>query len=759
MKWKILSLASFATAAFGVKAASISVVNVSVDQTIEAPRWAYDDSAKIKGTPLIMLMAEAKRAAFAKDRVKCLSAIQKTYALGKSLGPWLVYNHLQCALLRDKAGKVSPAALSVALQKLEMQPSWLLFGPYVPALRQSYAQGLLALAEYQGKSDRRLAWKTIDKLQQVRGWMNSEDRANIYRWAGELAFIEQNLVAAQEFLNRSLNEKDSAEVRARIDSIRLSLLGKKKEKPSSATAPAVKISPDLGVTDDEKEIYSRMSRAFGSQDYVSAVEDGISLVQKFSGSRHAAEATERILDIYVSLATKTDEKYRNVRESIVKEMCKADPVRLARWANNAYAKGNYTDALTMSEKAFAKSQGQPEAMRTLLLAAKSALASGEYSTAEDHFEQLMKEGAGTSEAAEATFRLGLLSYRLKKYSQAAGFFERVLALSSNSDFEYRALYWRWRAQQKIDAQKADSYAHALIEKYPLSYYGLRAQAEVNHGVVQLPSKPYSAKIEMRLLESEHLAWERLQILLKAGWLKEAEKELEALPEPQSDEERIMRARLWAAALRQDQASSLMNKVFDEDPSLARLPLIKIIYTFEFQDAVVKESKGSGVAKEWLYSLIRQESSFRPDVRSPSSAMGLMQLLPSTGQEIAKDLRIKNYENPESLFTPDINIRVGAVYMSRLFKNFGGNIPLALAAYNTGPARVRRWLAARKGLNLTEGAQTSSPEVEVWIDELPWEETSYYVKSILRNWMIYRLLDGSKLSLSEPIWVDAKATSR
>jgi soluble lytic murein transglycosylase len=137
----------------------------------------------------------------------------------------------------------------------------------------------------------------------------------------------------------------------------------------------------------------------------------------------------------------------------------------------------------------------------------------------------------------------------------------------------------------------------------------------------------------------------------------------------------------------------------------------------------------------------------------------MQLLPMTGQELAHDFKIKDYSVPESLYDPDINIKLGSNYLARMIHNFNGNVPLAVAAYNAGPTRLRRWMAARKDITPLENANTSSPEVEVWIDELPWDETSFYVKAVLRNWMIYRLLDGSKVTMSEPIWLDAKPAPR
>ncbi|NJL25554.1 MAG: tetratricopeptide repeat protein [Calothrix sp. SM1_5_4] len=416
---------------------------------------------------------------------------------------------------------------------------------------------------------------------------------------------------------RSLSEKDSADLRARVESIRSSLLGKKKEDPAGTKDAAPKGGDDLGITDEEKEIYARMTRAYDSQDYVSAIEDGVLLIQKFPGSRRSAEAADRVLDIYLGLANKTDDKFRHVRESAVKEMQKVDAARMNRWAQNAYARGNYLDALGLAEKAFVKFDGQPESTRTLLLAGKAAVSGGEYEDAKKHFEKLLKEHGGTTEAAEGTFRMGLLEYRQKRWSQAAAYFERLLALAQGKDFEYRALYWQWRAQQKLDLAKSAAYAQPLIEKYPLSYYALRARAELNGNQVALESKNVQVKAELRMLESERLAWERFHILLKAGWFREAERELDWLPEPQNNDDRLIRARLWAAALRYDVAIGLMNKVFDENPELMRTPILRVIFPREYSSFVGKEAKAVGLDEDWIRSLIRQESSFRPDVKSPA----------------------------------------------------------------------------------------------------------------------------------------------
>ena len=735
----------------------VTLVNVSLDQPFEAPRWMFDPKAKVRGGALIENMVAAKKALLAKDRTKCISALQKTYGPGKSLGPWLAWNHLQCALLKDKKGNLSAATLSSIVEKVDAQPRWLLSGPSSHSLRVSYVNALLALAELQSKSDRTAAWKTVNRLQQVRPWLTPEERANTYRWAGELAFVEQNLLAAQEFLMRSLSEKENSEIRVRVESIRSKILGNK--APPTAEKQGPTGNEDLGVSDEEKELFARMGRSIDSQDYVSGVEDAVDLIQKFPGSKRAAEATDRVLDIYLSVSNRTDKKFEHVHDSIMREMLKADATRMNRWAQNAYARGNYDDAKNLAEKAYTKYAGQPESTRALLLAGKSASAAGDYTDAQTNFERLLKQHAGTPEALEATFRLGILHFRAKKYPQASAYFERLLAMSSARDYEYRALYWQWRSQQKIDPSKAKVYAEPLVTKYPLSYYGLRAKGELNGGILELPNSAVVVKTEFRFLETERLAWERLTMLLKAGWFKEAEKELESLPEAQSTEERLVRAKLWASTLRYDFAIQNVNKALDENPDLEQTSILKIVFPHEYGPWIARESKSVGLGEDWIRSLIRQESSFRPDAKSSSGALGVMQLLPSTGQELAKDFKIKDFVIPDSLYDPDINLKLGTNYLARMIHNFNGNVPLALAAYNAGPTRLRRWLSARKDLAGLDQDKTSAPEVELWIDELPWDETSFYVKAILRNWLVYRLLDGSKVTLADPIWVDPKAPVR
>lgn len=98
--------------------------------------------------------------------------------------------------------------------------------------------------------------------------------------------------------------------------------------------------------------------------------------------------------------------------------------------------------------------------------------------------------------------------------------------------------------------------------------------------------------------------------------------------------------------------------------------------------------------------------------------------------------------PEDLFVPDINIRMGTYYIAKMIKQFGGNVPMGLAAYNAGPTRMQIFVKARPEVELLTKKPSSDAWDELWMDEVPWFETSFYVKAILRNTMMYKVLERS-----------------
>ena len=178
--------------------------------------------------------------------------------------------------------------------------------------------------------------------------------------------------------------------------------------------------------------------------------------------------------------------------------------------------------------------------------------------------------------------------------------------------------------------------------------------------------------------------------------------------------------------------------------------MRLAYPIEYWNLVERESEKYNLDPLIVLSLMKQESAFNKKARSASNAMGLMQLLGSTAREVARGLR-KKINIPQDLFHPPTNIQLGTKYMRRMIRAFNGHIPLALAAYNAGIGHMRIWLRTRSELSQISEQKNSHPDNEMWIDELPWEETSYYVKAVLRNYILYQTLEKKELIFSSPLW--------
>ena len=118
-------------------------------------------------------------------------------------------------------------------------------------------------------------------------------------------------------------------------------------------------------------------------------------------------------------------------------------------------------------------------------------------------------------------------------------------------------------------------------------------------------------------------------------------------------------------------------------------ITKKLHPLEYSESVEACADEYSVPKELIYAVIKTESSFKSDAESPKGAIGLMQITPTTYTWLCeKNADISN--DPNLLYTPDVNIRYGTYYLDMLYSEFG-SWELALAAYNAGPSNVRDWL--------------------------------------------------------------------
>ena len=228
------------------------------------------------------------------------------------------------------------------------------------------------------------------------------------------------------------------------------------------------------------------------------------------------------------------------------------------------------------------------------------------------------------------------------------------------------------------------------------------------------------------------------------------------PNPQEnvDLEKIIAVELLVAIDKKYLAAKFINKVFEDDKNynyanylanlanLKHLPQtsikiakktgvdrIKINHLYPVVDFPINdtEEETKYLPKELIYSIIRQESEFSSEAVSYSGAIGMMQIMPDTAKMLSRQEKLK-YDLNKVLEDSSYNVQLGSRYIFDLVKEFEGSYIRAISSYNAGPNRIKQW-----------NKNNTTDNVLDWIELIPFKETRYYVKNVLRNVQFYRIL--------------------
>ncbi len=363
---------------------------------------------------------------------------------------------------------------------------------------------------------------------------------------------------------------------------------------------------------------------------------------------------------------------------------------------------------------------------------------------------------GSDYAAPALLRAGLQYYWLDALAEAQAAWQRL----ADGYPAYRAagLFWLGKsylvAGQPISATAAFGQA---VDAAPGSYYALRA-AELHASPPQEPFPPsaYSPPDGPNAGREEAERWladwlgladsanlgaldpllagdprlQRGQELWRLGRREEAKSELEMLRQATADDPLsqyrlalflrdlgLYRSSIMAAAnlIRLSPAATPL----DAPPFLARLA-----YPTYYADLVEANALNENLPPLLVFSLIRQESLFEGFATSWAYAHGLMQVIPSTGAEIAGRLGWPPDYETGDLYRPVVSVRFGTWYLAQQRDAFDGRIDAALAAYNGGPGNAARWLEIAAG------------DPDLLVESITLRETRSYVQLIREHYAIY-----------------------
>ena len=331
-----------------------------------------------------------------------------------------------------------------------------------------------------------------------------------------------------------------------------------------------------------------------------------------------------------------------------------------------------------------------------------------------------RPGAVGPWAAQAAWVSALASWRLGDYNAASSAFQQTARYADQRELRAGGFYWAARAEQAMGRPASVQpllRAAANASESPESFYGLLARETLGMST-KLGGDPYAGydpqvgqypnvqrAIELAKIGEPGLAEQMLIHQAKIG----APSEHHALIQL-AKQLSLPAAQLYLAKYGQYGARA---DATDRYPNPSWTPV-----------------NGWQVDPALAYAHIVQESAFRRTAVSTAGAVGLMQVLPITAQQMSQSTGVPY--NRATLTDPRYNLSFGQSFIQLMRSSSGtaGQLPRVIASYNAGPLPVARWA----GIN-------DKGDPLLWIESLPYWETRYYVPSVLRNMWVYQGLDG------------------
>ncbi len=413
-------------------------------------------------------------------------------------------------------------------------------------------------------------------------------------------------------------------------------------------------------------------------------------------------------------------------------------------------RGKSDDALSAYEQAIARAPTTPFAAESALAAARLSYNTRDFERAKKHAHWLTKltlsddapvvliSGDGAREAGNtglADHGHWLLAFIERRQGAANEVVEGLLsAINQDGPLGPAALYWRARLAVERGAVNDAELLASLLTRHSTSFYALAVSdllRQTNPGCdvrVDIPAVPTRELADTPAPELEPRDLKAVLVLYEHGLTSEAQRLSHLVPlGTLNTADRTIAAWLHRRCGDVHRAAVLTRRLADDTDTVNDPVLLDLAYPRPFADLVIAAAAEHDVPVDLIYAVIRNESAFNPRAVSPRHAFGLMQMIRSTANRLAKEAELGPI-SARRLFDPATAIMLGTQYLAELLRRFGGNVPAALAAYHAGETNTERWLKSRGHLTADE-----------FIEEIPFSTTRTYVKKVLASFGVYRLL--------------------
>jgi soluble lytic murein transglycosylase len=474
-----------------------------------------------------------------------------------------------------------------------------------------------------------------------------------------------------------------------------------------------------------------------------AKKELLALVPRLGGDERDAALVKIGVAQYLAKDTKAAQKYL---AGLTLQSPQADAERLhylllcARRANDRAAMSAELDELARLHP------DSPWRLEALLAMGNSYLVENQVDSYEPLFRACYESFPKETRAAGCHWKVTWAHY-LRRKDDARDLLREHLRLFPNSDESSSALYFLGRlAEGAGDPGAARAYYGEIVREYPNYFYnGLARERMAALPPAEAATSPvnsflrtvdFATRARVRNFEPNARAKVRLaraRLLASAGLDDWAEVELRYAAQNE-DQPHVMGLELATMAARrsaQDQAIRYLKR-YAPDYLYMRIDSApaefwKLAFPIPYREDLERFARQNNLDPFLVAALARQESEFNPKAVSVSSARGLTQIMPSTGRELSRRLRIRPYSTAR-LFQPQVNLQLGTYYLRSVVDSVDGRWEAALAAYNAGLSRAKDWS--------TWGEFREAAE---FVETVPFTQTREYIQIVLRNADIYRQL--------------------
>lgn len=373
-------------------------------------------------------------------------------------------------------------------------------------------------------------------------------------------------------------------------------------------------------------------------------------------------------------------------------------------------------------------KGQISLEEVFFVLARMAEEKKDFARALNFYEFVDREPLTTTTSrAKFDWSKAWLQIKLKIFEQAAPSLADIAAKTKDQGEKFKALFWQAYALEKLNEKaKSKEILAKVASEDILGYYGMLSNYKLETRLEPLTSRGSQLNFD----ELSPLELRKAKMLIEAQDDEFSKVYLSNFKKsPQFSRFEIQTYLLYAKAQQYLAFFAALNTSSMETKKMVLETHPYLVFPTDYMDIITEQARAQNIEPELVFSIIRQESTFNPNVKSPAEAYGLMQLISSTARKNAKKLKLP-WTGVEKLYDPEYNIKLGTYELANLYKRIGNYIQLA-SSYNAAESAVRGWYKTRY-----------NEDSLIFIEDIPYDETRSYVKHVIRNMVFYRRLLSS-----------------